>query len=81
MNNRKRMVKALAILFFSINKPYAMAMDCNIKKTCALNEYCSPFSERCEHCQNICDTTHHNFHESDCSKYCPNFGSDTSLTG
>ncbi|XP_055917571.1 protein grindelwald [Eupeodes corollae] len=56
-----------------------LAQVCKNEKVCSSEEYCSPFSERCENCEGICDTTSHNYHESDCNKYCAGYNKDDNL--
>ncbi|XP_055851771.1 protein grindelwald [Episyrphus balteatus] len=63
----------------AIQQSLALGQMCNNAKVCSLEEYCSTFSERCEKCEEICDTISHNFHESDCNKYCPAYGNDINL--
>lgn len=44
---------------------------------CSREEYCSSFSDRCEKCEDICDTSTHNYNENDCNRYCPAYAKET----
>lgn len=76
----KSVVTVAAILLPTIHKSLALGQLCNNGKACTLEEYCSPFSERCEKCEEICEPSSHNFHENDCSKYCSDYSKDVNLT-
>lgn len=79
MSDIKSALTVAVILIPAIHKSLGLGQVCNDGKVCTLDEYCSPFSERCEKCEEICDATSHNFHQSDCNKYCPVYGKDDSL--
>lgn len=38
--------------------------------TCALGEYCSPETDRCAPCSDVCNKTHHNYDVGLCVKQC-----------
>lgn len=64
-----RIVEIILLLFCASVIGVAGSITCGTK-TCADFEYCSPFDNTCQSCENVCDVQHHNYDANRCDKDC-----------
>lgn len=67
-----RIVEIILLLFCASVIGVAGSITCGTK-TCADFEYCSPFDNTCQSCENVCDVQHHNYDANRCDKDCQNY--------